>query len=252
MEIKCRKCAHTYDCAAQEACPNCGTVNSAFRSSAGRKLGNTAALGDHGWADHLNQRAERLSHEKKPGFFKNLMPYLQIIIVVFAVGMAGSLLTRYAKTAPSRLPGASAQIPVDRPAITELASAAFDARFQPWRGVQLTVTCTGALDRSLVGEQMKKDEQCVFVNITATVADREALGDFFTPPYLVCNGETVRPVDLRGTADLHDYTPFDYTLLREYNQVSGQLFFILPIEEKNFSMRVPGGEGIEQETRLHI
>lgn len=266
MEIVCKTCQYHYDFARYgETCPQCGQVNTPFRSQAARRLMDyeTDALRGKYFSNAHAERREALARTGDPMYGKSVLrrlrPYLVILVVCFAVAMLGQILMRYAAVSEAArkqpsLPQAADQ-GVVRPPIIELASAAFSGkRFGIVDGIELRVTCAGTVEADdVLSQQMSYGDKCIFVDIWAHMdSPPGTAGETFPGSFSVLCGNTEALSAKPSAPVLRQYTPFDPALLWTEGDVSGQLFFLIPEDETQFYLCWKTPDGIEQRMSLYL
>lgn len=233
MRIACKFCHYEYEYERYGAgCPQCGTENQPFRSSAARQAMGLEEMGSRYFSEERREEAARAGDPMYgKSALRRLRPYFALLILAFAVVALGQGLMRLSRQAQ---PDVSQGIPpgAGRPPILELADDAYNLAFAPAGGWQLRVNAAGWLKN-----QPPAARQWLFIDFLLLVDDRAQTKDNpFVPP-VAAAGETVAlPEPLPGQEWDGLYTPLDLSALEIDAGVSGQLFYHLPAEIRQVTL----------------
>lgn len=237
MEIQCGNCHYQYDFKLYgERCPQCGFENKPFRSQSARMLmGYEDDILRNRYFDHNRaERRERFLRSGDPDYGKSplrrIRKYIFTVALCFAVLMIGQTLMRvlYVTNPPAA--------PLEKPPLSELASADFHAEFPTVDGVHLLVKYAGTVPDEKLGAGQRGRVSCIFVDVWATLEGDPP--ETFPGAFFILVGEQRyrSRIPLADGADMDDYTPFDMAALRENGRASGQFFFYLPKDTDAFTL----------------
>lgn len=254
MDIQCKNCRYEYDFKRYgEVCPQCGFENKPFRSQSARRMMGYA---DDSFRNRYfdNARAERreaLLRSGDPDYGKSplrrVRKYLFMVALCCGVLMLGSALQSISHVMRS------ADTSYEKPAISDLSSAAVDRNFQPVDGVRLRVKYVGTVPDALLGKRQREKQLCVFVEVWATPDG--LVPEWFPGTLFARVGEELYPPRSPAAdgADMRDYTSFRYRDLWENDRAAGQFFFYLPLDTKSFFLCWQDDRtNTEQRMELHI
>lgn len=254
MDIQCKNCRYEYDFKRYgEACPQCGFENKPFRSQSARRM---MGYQDDSFRSRYfdNARAERreaLLRAGDPDYGKSplrrIRKYLFLVALCCGVLILGNSLQGLSRVMRS------SDASYEKPAISDLASAAIDRNFQSVDGVQLRVKYVGTVPDDLLGTRQRGKELCVFVDVWA-VPDGP-VPERFPGTFFVRVGEDPYPSRSPASdgADMRDYTSFRYRDLWENGRAAGQFFFYVPMDTETFFLCWQDvSTNTEQRMELHI
>lgn len=252
MEIQCKNCRYEYDFKLYgERCPQCGFENTPFRSQAARRMMGYQkdSIRDSFMSNYRAERREELLRSGDPDYgrspLRRIRKYVFMVVLCLGVLLLGQNLLRLSNRS------ATLSDPKEKPALSSLSSASFNAVFQPVQGIKLQVKHTGTVPDSSLGQNWQGKVQCVFVDVWAT-ADDERPGEF--PGKLFIRlGDQSYPACTPSWdgADLRNYTAFSMAELFRDQYTGGQFFFYVPLGTDAFTLCWQA-DNTEQRMELHL